>query len=74
MHIYNKTMSLKSKKGLINKISLFSRPNPRKYDPYPKGTFSSTTQSPPVPSPVPPTPPTPSAGAFSNAFSNAFNI
>ena len=67
-------MSLKSKKGLITKVSQFSRPNPKKYDPYPKGTFSSTTQSPPAPSPVPPTPPTPSTGAFSNAFSNAFNI
>lgn len=66
-------MSLKSKKGLITKTSIFSIPNPRKYDPFPIGTFSSTTQYPPVPSPIPPTPPV-SIGAFSNAFSNAFNI
>jgi hypothetical protein len=66
-------MGLRSKKGLITKTSIFSTPNPRKYDPFPIGTFSSTTQSPPVPPPIPPTPPTPT-GAFSNAFSNAFNI
>ena len=66
-------MSLRSKNGLINKTSLFSTPNPKKYDPYPIGTFSSTIQYPPVPFPVPPTPPAP-VGAFSNAFSNAFNI
>ena len=63
-------MSLKSKKGLINKISQFSRPNPKKYDPSPFtniNVFSSGGSS-STPSP------TPSTGAFSNAFSNAFNI
>ena len=67
-------MSLKSKKGLINKISQFSRPNPKKYDPFPftnTNVFSSGGSS-STPSPTPS--PTPSTGAFSNAFSNAFNI
>lgn len=66
-------MSLKSKKGLITKISIFSASNPKKYDPSPfninlfsRGGGSSNSPT--------PSPPPPSTGAFSNAFSNAFNI
>ena len=63
-------MSLKSKNGLITKISQFSRPNPKKYDPFPININSPSrggSSNSPTPSP------SPSAGAFSNAFSNAFN-
>jgi hypothetical protein len=67
-------MSLKSKNGLITKISKFSRPNPKKYDPFPININSfSYGGSSGSPTPTPPPPP-PSVGAFSNAFSNAFNI
>jgi hypothetical protein len=64
-------MSLKSKNGLITKISQFSRPNPKKYDPFPININSFSYGG--SPSSPTPTPPLPSAGAFSNAFSNAFN-
>jgi hypothetical protein len=68
-------MSLKSKRGLITKISQLSRPNPKKYDPSPFNINSfSREESSNSPTPPPPSPPPPSAGAFSNAFSNAFNI
>jgi hypothetical protein len=66
-------MNLKSKKGLINKISQFSRLNPKRYDPFSTNINSFLRRgSPSPPTPTPPSPP--STGAFSNAFSNAFNI
>ena len=57
------------KNGLINKISVFSRSNPKKYNPFRINTNTFLTRD----SSSVPTPP-PSTGAFSNAFSNAFNI
>ena len=61
-----------NKNGLINKISIFSRSNPKKYNPFRINTDNFLLRdSSPSPTPIP-TPP--STGAFSNAFSNAFNI
>ena len=65
-------MSLKSKNGLITKISQFSRPNPKRYDPF-SININSFSYGGSSGSPTPPPPLPPSAGAFSNAFSNAFN-
>jgi len=65
-------MSLKNKNGLITKISQFSRPNPKRYSPFSININSFLHGGPSNP-PTPTPPPPPSAGAFSNAFSNAFN-
>lgn len=67
-----------SSEGLVNKRSIFVPLKFSKYDPTLTKSLGGSPNfanfSPPAPEPPTPTPPPPLGGAFSNAFSNAFDI
>jgi hypothetical protein len=64
--------------SLINKKSILSPSLIKKYNPArvrPLENFANyANPSSPAPEPTPPTPAPPANGAFSNAFSNSFDI
>jgi hypothetical protein len=58
--------------GLLGKKTLLTKQKYKKYNPTATNFFQLFPTLPPSPEPPSPTPP-PVIGAFSNAFSNAFN-